>query len=120
MSMPDCLFCKIIKGTIPAKKLAETDDAIAIADIQPQAPLHALIIPKRHVSSLNDMSDEDRQAILPQLYALADKLVVAKGVREAGYRTVINVNRDAGQTVFHLHMHVLAGSPLGHFGARSH
>src|SRR4051812_48943075 len=114
--MSDCLFCKIISGSIPAKKLAEDANAIAIADIQPQAPLHALILPRQHVASLNDMTEADRAKLLPQLYALADKLVDEKGLRARGYRTVINNQSDAGQTVYHLHMHVLAGAALGHFG----
>jgi len=116
--MADCIFCKIISGSIPAKKLAESEHAIAIADIQPQAPTHALIIPKRHVATLNDMTATDRRDVLPALYDLAEQLAEEKGFRENGYRTVINNQAEAGQTVFHLHMHVLAGTKLkGGFGA---
>lgn len=117
--MADCIFCKIIGGQIPAKKLAENDGAIAIADITPQAPLHALIIPKRHVSGLGAMSAADRREIMPGLYDLADQLVREKGLADNGYRTVINQGTHGGQTVFHLHMHVLGGAALGHgFGAK--
>lgn len=116
--MADCLFCKIRDGKIPAKKLAESETAFAIADIQPQAPLHALIIPKTHVASLNDMTDADRAAILPELYRLADQLASEKGIRAQGYRTVVNNQAAGGQTVFHLHMHVLGGASMKHgFGS---
>jgi histidine triad (HIT) family protein len=115
--MKDCLFCKIISGSIPAQKIAESESAIAIADIQPQAPFHALVLPRRHVASLNDMTEQDRKELLPQMYALADSLALEKGYDKSGYRTVINNQADAGQTVFHLHLHVLAGTKLGHFGS---
>lgn len=118
MSLADCIFCKIIDGKIPSKKLGETEHAIAIADISPQADFHALILPKRHVASLNDLNDEDRKTIVPKLYELADDLARSLHFREAGYRTVINNQADSGQTVFHLHMHVLGRSKLrGSFGA---
>lgn len=114
----ECIFCKIIAGQIPAARLAETEDAIAIADISPQAPVHALVIPKTHVASLNDLTPKDREYILPKLYAVADALAQSKGFRQNGYRTVINNQAQAGQTVFHLHMHVLAGTNLkSGFGA---
>ncbi len=116
--MSDCIFCKIIAGTIPGKRLAESETAIAIADISPQAPLHALIIPKKHVASLNDLTADDRREILPALFDLADVLAKDKGLRTSGYRTLINNGESAGQTVFHLHMHVLGGAPMKHgFGA---
>jgi histidine triad (HIT) family protein len=118
MTMPDCIFCKIIDGKIPSKKLAESEAAIAIADIQPQAPLHALVIPRKHVADLNALDANARRELLPELYALADRLVSDKGFREDGYRTVINTGENAGQTVFHLHLHVLAGARLrGGFGS---
>ena len=116
--MADCIFCKILDGKIPSKRLAESDMAIAIADITPQAPLHALILPKKHVASLNDLTAADRREILPALYELADQLARDKGLLESGYRTVINNGESAGQTVFHLHMHVLGGAGMKHgFGA---
>jgi histidine triad (HIT) family protein len=110
--MSTCIFCKILKNEIPAQKLAETEELFAVSDINPQAPMHILIIPKIHVASLNDLSLEDRKNLLPQIYTLADKLMGEKGLRERGYRTVINNQKDGGQTVFHLHMHVLAGAAL--------
>ncbi|MBI3558095.1 MAG: histidine triad nucleotide-binding protein [Deltaproteobacteria bacterium] len=114
----DCIFCKILDGKIPSTRLAESDLAVAIADITPQAPVHALIIPRKHVASLNDLTAADRREILPALYDLADQLARDKGVRETGYRTLINNGESAGQTVFHLHMHVLAGAKMKHgFGA---
>lgn len=114
----DCIFCKIIDGKIPAKKLAENEGAIAIADIQPQAPLHALVIPKRHVVGLSAMTADDRRELMPALYDLADQLVREKGAHDKGFRTVINDGHDGGQTVFHLHMHVLGGASLRHgFGS---
>lgn len=116
--MADCIFCKIVQGQIPAKKLAESADAIAIADINPQAPVHALVIPKHHVESLNDMTSDDRRTILPALYELADQLAREKGFHGRGYRTVVNNQADGGQTVFHLHMHVLGGAAMKHgFGS---
>ena len=114
----DCIFCKILNGTIPAKKLAESDDAIAIADISPQATEHLLVFPKKHITSLNDLSAADRQHILPALFKLADEIAVERGFKTRGYRTVINNQTAAGQTVFHLHMHVLSAEKLkGSFGA---
>jgi histidine triad (HIT) family protein len=116
--MSSCIFCKILKGEIPAAKVHETEHAIVIKDIQPQAPMHWLVIPRHHVASLNDLDDRTRVEILPSLYAAADAAANAQGIRDKGYRTVINNQSLAGQTVFHLHMHVLTGSSkaLGHFG----
>ena len=116
--MKDCIFCKIVAGSIPSKKLGESEHLIAISDIQGQAPFHALIIPKVHKSSLNDLDSADRAKFLPEMYSLADELASKSGFREQGYRTVINNQSMAGQTVFHLHMHVLSGAQLkGSFGA---
>ena len=117
--MTDCLFCKIIDGKMDAKKLGESDSCLAIADIMPQAPLHALIVPKKHVASLNEMSAADRREVLPQLFDLADRLAAEQGLRERGYRTVINNQREGGQAVFHLHLHLLAGAQMrGQIGAK--
>jgi histidine triad (HIT) family protein len=111
----DCIFCKIIAGSIPSKKLAETDAAIAIADINPQAPLHALVMPRKHIATLNDLDAKGRRELLPALYDLADQLARE---HKGGYRTVINCGPQGGQTVFHLHMHVLGGAQMkGHFGS---
>ena len=116
--MSSCIFCKIIKGEIPAKNVFENDHAVVIQDVQPQAPIHWLVLPRTHVGSLNDLDEKTRAEIMPQLFAAADQAATAQGLRDKGYRTVINNQALAGQTVFHLHMHVLAGStkPLGHFG----
>lgn len=116
--MRDCLFCKILNGSIPAKIISENENAVAFHDISPQAPFHALIVPRKHVSSLNEMTYDDRDQILPVLFSLADKIAADAGIKERGYRCVINNQPEAGQTVFHLHLHVLGGGNLkGGFGA---
>ncbi|MGE4231746.1 MAG: HIT family protein [Bacteriovoracia bacterium] len=116
--MNDCIFCKIAEGEIPAAKIVETESGFVIPDISPQAPMHLLVVPKLHVPSLNDLTEQERASILPMLYDLADIAAQEKGFKSTGYRTVINNQPDAGQTVFHLHMHVLGGGKLrGTFGA---
>jgi len=107
--MDDCIFCKIAGGQIPVKKLAENDYAVAFPDLNPQTPFHALVIPKLHVASLNEVRDP---LLLGQLYAMADRLARSHGFEAAGYRTVINTGPHAQQTVFHLHLHVLAGRQM--------
>ena len=102
----DCLFCRIVRKEIPARLAAETDDCVAFHDINPQAPLHVLVIPKAHVSSLNEAKDA---AAIGRLALLAAEIAKREGYAERGYRTVINTNADAGQTVFHVHLHLLAG-----------
>ena len=115
--MSDCIFCKIITGTIPAKKVLETESTLAIEDMTPQAPVHVLILPKRHISTLNDLNKETRASILPELYDFADQVAQKTGIQTRGYRTVINNLPEAGQSVFHLHMHLLGGAQLkGRFG----
>lgn len=109
--MADCLFCKIINGTVPAKKVHEDDLCIGFLDINPQAPTHALFVPKRHLATLNDLTAEDRE-LVGHLAASASKYALKAGVADTGYRLVLNCNRDAGQTVLHLHLHVLGGRPL--------
>ena len=104
-----CLFCRIVRGEIPAQLVAETDDCIAFRDINPQAPLHVLVIPRRHVASLNDAHDA---AELGKLSLLAAEIARREGCAESGYRTVVNTGADAGQTVFHVHLHLLAGRAL--------
>ncbi len=107
----DCLFCKIIAGTIPAKPLYDDEEMIAIQDINPQAPLHALIIPKTHIASLNDLSPE-HEALVGRMVRRAAALAKARGYDVKGYRTVFNTGPEAGQSVFHIHLHVLGGRPL--------
>jgi histidine triad (HIT) family protein len=101
-----CLFCRIVQKEIPAGVVAESDDCLAIRDIDPKAPLHVLIMPKEHIASLNEAKSAD---LLGRLMQLAARIAREAGYAERGFRTVINTNADAGQTVFHLHVHVLAG-----------
>jgi len=106
----DCLFCRIAAGEIPAKKLYEDDEAIAIADIAPQAPVHILLIPRRHIPSLAHLEAGDEQ-IVGHLHALAGRLAAEKGLHR-GYRTVMNTGEEGGQTVAHLHVHLLGGRSM--------
>ena len=101
-----CLFCRIVRGEIPAKLVADTEDCLAFRDVNPQAPLHVLVIPKRHVASL---ATADDAALVGRLSLVAAEIARREGFEERGYRTVVNTNGDAGQTVFHLHLHLLAG-----------
>lgn len=105
-----CLFCKIIAKEIPATIVAEDDHCLAFRDINPQAPTHILVIPKEHVPSLNQMTDP---ALAGRVLAFARDLAVKEGIAERGYRVVINTNAEAGQTVFHLHAHLLGGRAQG-------
>ncbi|MCC6746968.1 MAG: histidine triad nucleotide-binding protein [Deltaproteobacteria bacterium] len=110
--MADCLFCRIAKGEIPAQRLYEDERAVAFQDLHPQAPLHALVVPRKHLASLGAASAED-EALVGHLLRVAAQVAHEAGFEETGYRTVVNTGRDGGQTVFHLHVHVLAGRPLG-------
>jgi histidine triad (HIT) family protein len=110
--MDTCLFCKIAAGTLPSKKAYEDDRVIAFHDINPQAPVHILICPRKHIATLNDVTAED-DALLAHMFAIARKMAQQFGVDQKGYRTVFNVNAEAGQTVFHLHLHVIGGRRLG-------
>ncbi|MFT2097788.1 histidine triad nucleotide-binding protein [Marinomonas sp. 2405UD66-6] len=107
----DCLFCKIVNGEIPATVLYEDDDVIAFEDIMPQAPTHFLVIPKRHISTLNDLTDDDA-AVVGKLQITAAKVAKQKGISEEGYRVAMNCNEMGGQTVYHIHMHVLGGRQM--------
>jgi histidine triad (HIT) family protein len=111
--MPDvtesCLFCRIVRREIPAAIVWEDEHALAFNDIEPRAPVHVLVIPKRHVSSLNEATDAD---LLGHLLLAAREIAEGENISEAGYRTVINTNAGAGQTVFHLHVHVIGGRQL--------
>jgi histidine triad (HIT) family protein len=112
MSDTSCLFCRIIAGEIPSKKVHEDDLAIAFHDISPQAPTHLLIVPKKHIASLNETSQDD-QALLGHLTLVASKLAGQLGLAANGYRTVINTGIGAGQSVWHIHLHLLGGRELG-------
>lgn len=103
---PDCLFCRIVRKEIPAGLVHESDDCVAFRDIDPQAPVHILVIPREHVASLNDVSDA---AVVGRLAVVAAEIARREGIAESVYRTVINTNRDGGQTVAHLHLHLLGG-----------
>lgn len=110
--MSDCLFCKIVQKTIPAKIVHEDDCSLAFDDINPQAPVHTLIIPKQHVSAVQDCG-EQAPDLVAHLLVICTKVAKEKGLSQSGYRIVTNTGRDAGQTVFHLHFHVLGGRHLG-------
>jgi len=112
MSENNCLFCRIIAGEIPSKKIYEDELAFAFHDINPQAPTHVLIVPKKHIASLNDASQDD-QALLGHLALVASKLADQLGVVAGGYRTVINTGVGAGQSVWHIHVHLLGGRVMG-------
>lgn len=112
MSNPACIFCRIAKKEIPAKTLFEDDRVIAFHDLSPQAPVHALVIPKTHVVSLDDLSPEHGELHAALLQG-ARRVARDLGLAESGYRLVANTGRDGGQSVFHLHFHVLGGRPLG-------
>ena len=104
----DCIFCKIIRGELPSEKVYEDEHAVAFKDINPVAPVHVLVVPRKHVSSLADVGPEDQETLGGTLYALtqvAKKLELEK----SGYRTIVNTGRGAGQSVFHLHFHLLSG-----------
>ena len=109
--MSECLFCKIRDGEIPADIIFENDDVLAFNDVNPQAPVHLLIIPKKHISTVNDIVDDD-QVLMGKLFSAAKVLARQTGVSDDGYRLVVNCNEKAGQTVFHIHMHLLADRAL--------
>src|SRR5690242_5846982 len=109
--MTNCLFCRIVRKEIPAAVVFEDDEMLVFNDINPQAPLHALVIPKRHIATLNDLS-ESEDALVGKMVRTAAAVASEKGYAEGGYRTVFNTNAQAGQTVFHIHLHVLAGRGL--------
>jgi histidine triad (HIT) family protein len=106
--MSDCLFCKIVEKKISAKLVQEDEHTVAFDDINPQAPVHTLVIPKRHVTAVQDLGPED-EMLLARLLMSCTKVAALKGIQNSGYRVVTNTGRDAGQTVFHLHFHVLGG-----------
>jgi histidine triad (HIT) family protein len=109
--MSDCLFCKIIAGEIPGTFVDQDDELVVLQDINPQAPMHVLVIPRKHIASLNDLEPGD-DALVGSMLRRAAALAKAHGYDQRGYRAVFNTNREAGQTVFHIHLHVLAGRGL--------
>lgn len=106
--MTECLFCKMVSGDIVPDKVYEDDHVLAFRDLNPQAPLHVLVIPKEHIATLNDLDDAHRPLVGRMVQAAA-KIAAQEGVNERGYRTIMNCNNDGGQTVFHIHLHLLAG-----------
>ena len=111
--MTECLFCKIRDGEIPANLIYEDDDVLAFHDVNPQAPIHVLIIPRKHISTVNDINVEDGDAlVMGKLISVAKTIAAQEGVSDEGYRLVVNTNQQAGQTVFHIHMHLLAGRSM--------
>ena len=106
--MSDCLFCKMVSGEIQPDTVYEDDDVLAFRDINPQAPTHVLIVPKKHIATINELQPEDA-ALVGKLYLAAAKIAEQEGFAEAGYRTVMNCNEAGGQTVFHIHLHLLGG-----------
>ena len=109
--MPDCLFCKIINREIPASIVYEDERVMAFNDIDPQGPTHVLVVPKVHIATLNDLQPGD-DAIVGEVVRRAAAIARERGIDASGFRTVFNTNRDAGQTVFHIHLHLIGGRSL--------
>jgi histidine triad (HIT) family protein len=110
--MPDCLFCKIVAGAIPANIVRRTPDALAFRDIDPKAPVHLLVIPIRHIPAVRDATSEDDKRLLGSLLAFAASVATDEGLDREGYRIVTNTGRNAGQSVDHLHLHVMGGRKM--------
>ncbi len=111
MTTEDCLFCQILAGDIAADIIYESDDVVAFRDINPQAPTHVLIVPRQHIATINDLTDEDRDTV-GKLFMAAQAIAKDESVADDGYRTVMNCNAGAGQSVFHIHLHLLGGRPM--------
>lgn len=109
--MSDCLFCKILDGEIPCDKVYENEYVIAFRDVNPQAPTHVLVIPREHISTVNDLTDDNKN-IVGEMMLAAQQVAKLEGIDESGYRLIMNCNEGAGQTVFHIHLHVLGGRAL--------
>lgn len=107
----DCIFCKIAAKKIPSKIIYEDEKAVAFEDISPQAPVHVLVVPKKHISTSLDITDKDN-ALVGHMFQVANKVAESKGIADRGFRMVMNCNAEAGQTVFHIHLHVLGGRPM--------
>ena len=110
--MAECIFCKIAAGTVPSKIVHEDDDLVAFRDLNPQAPVHVLIIPRKHVAGVNDLEPSDA-ALVGKMFMAAKSIAKAEAVATSGYRLVMNTNAGAGQSVFHVHLHLLGGRPMG-------
>lgn len=110
--MENCVFCKIVKGEIPCNKVYEDEDLLAFNDINPAAPIHILVIPKKHISMLTDLKEED-ELLVGKIYTTINKIAVQEGFKEKGYRVIANCGKDSGQEVMHIHFHILGGKKLG-------
>lgn len=109
--MQDCIFCKMVRREIKPDIVLDTDQVLGFRDLNPQAPTHILVIPKKHIATLNDVTAQD-VAMMGELFNAAKTIAAQEGLAERGYRTVVNCNRDAGQSVFHVHLHLLGGRAL--------
>jgi histidine triad (HIT) family protein len=112
MTDNDCLFCRIASGELDADIVYEDDDVLAVRDINPQAPTHVLIVPRKHVATINDLEADDAQTI-GAMFLAAKRVAADEGIAEPGYRVTMNCNEGAGQSVFHIHLHLLGGRGLG-------
>ena len=110
--MDDCIFCKIIKGEIPSKKVYEDGEVIAFKDINPAAPIHILVIPKKHIATLLDVTEEDSY-LISKIFVAINKIAKQIGIEENGFRIIANCGKDSGQEVMHIHFHLLAGRKMG-------
>lgn len=113
MTVSDCIFCRIVRRELPATIVAESESALAFRDLDPRAPQHVLVIPKEHVRSLHAMAAENGSGAIGQLFAWATEVATDLGIAESGYRVITNVGDEGGQSVHHLHLHLLGGAPLG-------
>ena len=109
--MDNCLFCKIVAGEIPCKKVYENKSIIAFQDIDPKAPIHILVIPKKHIRSINELKKSDK-GLAGELLLAAQKISEIEEIDESGFRTIFNTNEDGGQTVYHIHMHIMGGRKM--------
>ena len=110
--MEDCIFCKIIKGEVPSEKVYEDESVLAFKDIEPAAPIHVLVIPKKHIKSLLEVTKEDSE-VISHIYEVINKIAKDMNIEEDGFRVIVNCGKDAGQEVMNLHFHMLAGKKLG-------
>jgi histidine triad (HIT) family protein len=111
--MTDCIFCKIITGEIPSTNVFRDEQVTAFRDLNPAAPTHILLVPNKHIDSVNALTSDDEQ-LIGHIFTTAKQIAAQEGIAEGGYRLIINTNAHAGQTVFHIHLHLLGGAPMKH------
>jgi histidine triad (HIT) family protein len=111
--MSDCIFCKIIEGEIPSTNVFRDEQVTAFRDLNPAAPTHILLVPNKHIDSVNMLATDD-EPLIGHLFTAAKQIAAQEGIAEGGYRLIINTNANAGQTVFHIHLHLLGGAPMKH------